>query len=351
VRSNAPPTEQALQSQVDAYIAGQNLDRTQLYQYWNQVADYVVQGFRAEAANNSPLTARYVNLIGNALNIIDNGKYLAPTLRSDADQSSKPERLGSNNPIPGFAAGDYGKIVNLLCGNDAGTRNAAQRLLRTFPADDFYAPLQSLQKQDNCKTLFVFESAVYYFYNRIVEYDGTWALDAASIDWLQGNLNDGNGWVKLATAADSSQDVYGALLDFGYGLDFWDRSDSAISQAKAKPYFQSMLTTLGSSKGVYPSSGAHIALALRAVNDQKVPKATPQTTPADPNSLHPVGKIYIVGEAGIALFAIPDTSTKSIGNLNPNGNVRIFMQATGWDLVQSGAQFGWAQRAVTSAGK
>jgi hypothetical protein len=59
-----------LDAQVDAYIAGQNLDRTQLYQYWHQVSGYVTQGFRTAVSNGSPSAARYVNLIANALNVI-----------------------------------------------------------------------------------------------------------------------------------------------------------------------------------------------------------------------------------------------------------------------------------------
>ena len=350
VLSSAPPATQSLEAQVDAYIHGQNQDRTQLYQYWDQVAAYVAQGFRAADSSGSPSTARYINLITNALNTIDNGKYLAPTLRPNSDQSSKPSRL--KDPIPGFEPDDYKKVVSLLCSIDTNSRTASQRLLRTFPADSFFQPLQTLQKQTGCDLLFVSESAIYYYYNRIVEYDGTWILDATSLDWLTDNYKTGGGWVTLATTKDPSHDVFGALLDFAYGLDFWDRTNSTASQTNSVPYFQSMLKMLGSSKGIYPSNPAHIAIALRAVNSPTVSSKTMDSaTPFKASVLQPVGGNYIADAAdNIALFALPEMSSKTVGNLSSHSSVRIYMRADSWDLVQAGPQIGWAQRTVTSVG-
>jgi hypothetical protein len=57
----------ALEAQVDAYIQGQNLNRTQLYQNLDQVAGYVVDGFRRAVTYNSPSAGRYVQLIANAM--------------------------------------------------------------------------------------------------------------------------------------------------------------------------------------------------------------------------------------------------------------------------------------------
>jgi hypothetical protein len=352
VSSNAPPTGQTLEAQVDAYIQGQNLDRTQLYQYWHQVADYVVRGLRIAASNGSPSAARYVNLITNALNIIDDGKYLAPTLRPNWDQSTKPDRLGANNQIPAFAADDYDKIVSLLCSNDADNRVASQRLLRSFPADNFYQPIQNLQKRSNCDLIFVSESAVYYFYNRIVEYDGTFVLNAKSINWLNGNYDDGRGWVKLALAKDPSQDAFGALLDYGYGVTLWDRgSTSPANQASAITHFKLMLQTLGSSKGIYPSSPVHIASALNAIyNAGPTSNKISSATAYNASAFHPVRGNYATTETNVTLFALPDSTSRQVGNISSSGSVRIYLRAKNWDMVQAGTQFGWAQRTVTGGG-
>lgn len=340
-----------LQAQVDAYIQGQNLDRTQLYQDWSQVAEYVVQGFRKEFSNDSPLAARYLNLITNALNVIDKGKYLAPTLRPDGDQSTRPNRL--QDPIPAFQTDDYHRVVNVLCAADADSRSAAQRLLRSFPADSFYAPLQKLKNQGNCKFAYVYEAAIFYFYNRIVEYDGTWTLNDNDRKWLNDNVNDGNNWVRLAVSQEARDDACAALLNFGYGLDLWDRTGDSRSQTDAKQQFQSMLTTLGSSKGFYPSNSAHIAIALAAINNQgsssKIFKVADSATRFAANILHPTTGNYVTGAAGITMFAVPDATTKPVDTINAAGNVRIYLRVTGWDLVQAGTKFGWSQRILTSA--
>jgi hypothetical protein len=347
VPSNASSTAQTLDAQVDAYVQGQNLDRTQLYQNWHQVADYIVPGFRTAVNNGSPLAARYINLIANALNVIDDGKYLAPTLRPNGDQFAKPDRLGQK--IPGFVVDDYYKAVQILCSTDADSRAAAQRLLRSFPADDFYKPLQNLQRQSSC--MFASESAVYYFYNRIVEYDGKFSLDATSINWLNGNYDDGGGWVKLSSAKESNQDVFGALLDFAYGVTLWDRGpNSPANQANGLSHFRLMLQTLGSSKGIYPSNPHHIAIALKALNNPDLTSKTASSAaPYSTSALHPVSGNYITSGTGVRLFALPDTSSKQIGNVSGVGSVRIYLRAENWDMVQAGAQFGWAQRTLTNA--
>ena len=193
----------ALYAQVDAYVRGENLDRTQLYQNWNRVAGYVVDEFGKAVANNSPSAGRYVNLIANALNVIDDGKYSAPTLRLNWDQSTKSDRLRRDNSIPGFTSDDYNKVVSLLCSTDIHTRKASQRLLRVFPSDNFRQPIQNVQIPSDCDAIFLSQSAVYYFYNRLVEYDGKFSLDQESIRWLDRNYADGGAWVKRAVAKDS----------------------------------------------------------------------------------------------------------------------------------------------------
>jgi hypothetical protein len=136
-----------------------------------------VQGLRASVNENSPLAEQYVNLIANALSVIDNGRYLAPTVQPNWDQSIKSDRLAKTNVIPGFESEDYKSIVSLLCSAHAANRNASQRLLRLYPSNNFYQSIQALPKQPKCDLGFVSESATYYFYNRIVEYDGTFPLD------------------------------------------------------------------------------------------------------------------------------------------------------------------------------
>ena len=85
--------KRTLYGQIDAYVNGENLDRTQLYQHWSDVSAYVLNGFRSEFDKGSPRVARYLNLISNALNVIENGKYLPPSRRPDWDQAIKSDRL------------------------------------------------------------------------------------------------------------------------------------------------------------------------------------------------------------------------------------------------------------------
>jgi hypothetical protein len=343
-------TPLTVKAQVDAYIRGEDLDRTQLYQSWNQVADYVVQGFRAAATSDSPLAARFVNLIANALNVADNGKYLAPTVRPNWDQSTKSDRLAKINAIPGFQADDYKNVVALICSSHAANRSAAQRLLRLFPSDNFYQSIQALAKQPSCDVVFASESAIYYFYNRIVEYDGTFPLDAASKNWIQGNYDDGAKWVKIASAQDTSRGIFSALLDYGYGIVLWDRSDVA-NQKTATTYFRSMLQTIGSSGGIYPSNPAHIATAL---NKSESPNSTSKTAGSavayNASQLRPIGGNYIANGTTISLFALPETASKQVGMANSSGSLRVYMRANNWDLVQAGPQIGWAQRTVVPGG-
>ncbi len=152
------------------------------YAGWEQVQDYVVQRLRQAASTNSPSAALYINLVSNALNVIQNGEYLPPSRRPGWDRSVKPQRLTFSKNIPGFAANDYAVVVSLLCNADTSTRRAAQRLMKLYPSNSFYAPLQKLSKPGNdanCDSEFIAELAVNYFYNRIVEYDGSFPLDAS----------------------------------------------------------------------------------------------------------------------------------------------------------------------------
>lgn len=349
----APPVDgssAALNAQVDAYIQGKNLDRTQLYQNWNQVAGYVVDGFRKAVTYNSPSAGRYVQLIANAMNAIDDGTYMAPTLRPNWDRSTKSNRLRPTNQIPGFGAEDYNKVVSLLCSADVRTRNASQRLLRVFPSDNFHQPINSLQaRSSECDAIFLAQSAVYYFYNRLVEYVGKFPLDDESMRWLHTNYTDGDTWVKIAVAKDSSQDVFRAMLDYGYGITLWDRGpNDPKNQASGLSHFETMLKTLGSSKGIYPSSPFHIATALRETSDPNAANAG-SATRYNATSLQPANGNYITHETTVTLFSSPDVTSKKIGSMNSSETVRIYLRSENWDMVQTGSKFGWAQRTVKSA--
>jgi hypothetical protein len=346
LRSVAP----ALDAQVDAYIQGQNLDRTQLYQNWDQVADYVLDGFRKAVTYNSPSAERYVQLIANAMNAIDDGRYMAPTLRPNWDRSTKSNRLRPDNQIPGFNIEDYNRVVGLLCSADAGARNASQRLLRVFPSDNFHQPINGLKARSNeCDAIFLAQSAAYYYYNRLVEYVGKFPLDEESVRWLHDNFIEGHSWVKIAASKDSSQDVFRAMLDYGYGITLWERGPSdPKSQASGLTLFETMLKTLGSSEGIYPSSPFHIATALRETSDPNAMNAA-SATRYNAHSLHPANGNYIAHEARIALFSSPDVTSKNIGSVNNNETVRIYLRSENWDMIQAGPKFGWAQRAVKSA--
>jgi hypothetical protein len=327
-----------------------NLDRTQLYQSWDKVARYVVEGFRSETIKESKSVARYVNLIANALNVIGDGQYLPPTRRPSWDQSIKPDRLARNNNIPGFEPEDYKKIVTLLCSADEDTKRAAERLLRLYPSDKFYQHIEALPKQsdfEKCNLAFVSEAAVYYFYNRIVEFDGTFALDKASRDWIGGNYNDGIDWVKRAAVKDPSFGVFSSMLDYAYGLVLWDHSDKAI----ASTYFNRMLDGVRLSNASYPSNPRHIAIALKLVNEpDRKSKTAESTSPYNTSELHAISQNYVATSSVVNLFALPEVASKHVGSVKTGATERIYLRADSWDLIQAERHVGWAHRTVTNAG-
>jgi hypothetical protein len=111
-----------------------------------------------------------------------------------------------------------------------------------------------------------------------------------------------------------------------------------------------MLKTLGSSKGIYPSSPVHIATALHEINNPGVRSTiNPSATSYNAGVLHPANGNYITHGISTALFALPDTTSKQIGSMNSNESVRVYLRSENWDMVQAGSQFGWAQRTLKSA--
>jgi hypothetical protein len=359
----APPAERSepktpaatgsgsLNEQVDAYVRGEDRDRTQLYQSWGKVADYVVQGLRNEAAKGSVQVAPYLNLLSNALSVIEDGKYLPPTLRPNWDQSVKSDRLSKNRDIPGFRSDDYQIVVQSLCSSDEDVRRAAQRLLKLYPTNHFYPSLQALPKQpyfDRCRMGFIAEAAAYYFYNRIVEYDGTFPLDKQSQAWISQNYDYGIDWAKRGEAQDGSLPLFTAMLDYARGLvllDHGERKDAVAS-------FNLMIEAIRTSGRIYPSNPQHIAIALRVAQDPgHNVKALQAALAIIPPDRRPVAKAYIVSDGMVLVYAVPDTSAKPVGKMKSDTVAHVYLRLGNWDLVEGGGQVGWARSVLASAAR
>jgi hypothetical protein len=339
-----------LTDEVDAYVRGEDHDRTELYQSWGDVADYVVKGLRNEHAKYSKLVAPYLNLIANALNVIDDGKYLSPTLRPNWDQSAKSDRLVKTAGIPGFDANDYKIAVDSLCSTDEDVRRAAQRLLKVYPSNHFYAHLQALAKQanfDKCKVAFLAETAAYYFYNRIVEYDGTFTLDNQSLAAIEENRRDGAEWAKRGEAQDASFGLFAAMLDYARGLVLWDHGEKKDASAA----FNQMIDRVRTANRIYPSNPQHIAAALRLVHD---PAHPPQSLRGavvfNPPDRLAAARAYVVSDGAITLHVAPESS-KQTGRMKSDATVRLYLRVNHWDLLEGGGQIGWARRVVASAAR
>jgi hypothetical protein len=111
-----------------------------------------------------------------------------------------------------------------------------------------------------------------------------------------------------------------------------------------------MLETLSSSKGVYPSNPAHIASALKDLNNPAMTSKTAASAePYNASALDPVSGNYATNGSGVALFALPDTASRQVGSVGAGGHARIYLRAENWDMIQVGNQIGWAQRIVTNA--
>jgi hypothetical protein len=347
----AAANDPRLTEQVDAYVRGEDRDRTQLYQSWGKVADYVVEGLRNEAGKNSNLVAPYLNLISNALNVIDDGKYLAPTLRPNWNESVKTDRLLKNQDIPGFAPDDYNIVVDTLCSTDEDVRRAAQRLLKIYPSNRFYVRLQALPKQSGfakCGASFITESAAYYFYNRIVEYDGTFALDKQASAWIAQNYADGSEWTKRGEAQDSTLGAFTAMLDYARGLILWDHGDKREGAAS----FNQMIDAIRTSGRIYPSNPNHIADALRLVHDPaRMTKPSRAAVVLNPSERHPVAKTYVIADGAVNLYAAPEGPARQVGKVKPEAVALTYLRSNAWDLLEGGGQIGWARRVITSAAK
>jgi hypothetical protein len=333
-----------LSEQVDAYVRGEDLDRTLLYQSWGDVAEYVMKGLRNEFAKGSNRVAPYLNLISNALNVLDEGNYLAPTLRPNRDQSTKSDRLSNNQGIPGFSRNDYEIVVDSLCSADEDVRRAAQRLLKIYPSNYFYGPLQALPSQanfDKCEISFVAETATYYFYNRIVEYDGTFTLNKQNLAWINENYAEGSDWARRAEAQDGSAVIFTAMLDYARGLVLWDHDEKKGASAS----LNQMIDSIRASNRIYPSNPQHIATALRLIHNLRNPKSLNAATVFNPPDRGTVSTGYAISESAVSLYAVPE-SGKPIGKMKSDATARIYLRLDNWDLLEGGGQIGWAQRAA-----
>ncbi|MBV9970956.1 MAG: hypothetical protein JO228_13300 [Xanthobacteraceae bacterium] len=343
--------DQGLTGQVDAYVRGEDRDRTQLYQSWGKVADYVVKGLRDEAGKNSNLVAPYLNLISNALNVIDDGKYLAPTLRPNWNGAVKTDRLLKNQDIPGFTPDDYNIVIDSLCSTDEDVRRAAQRLLKVYPSNRFYSRLQALPRQPGfakCGASFVTETAAYYFYNRIVEYDGTFALDKQASAWIAENYAEGTEWTRRGEAKDSTLGTFTAMLDYARGLVLWDHGDKREGSAS----FNQMIDAIRMSDRIYPSNPNHIADALRLIHDPaRTTKPSRGAALVSPMERHPVAKTYVVTDGAVNVYAVPEGPAKQVGKMKLDAVALVYLRSNAWDLVEGGGQIGWARRVITSAAR
>jgi hypothetical protein len=196
---------------------------------------------------------------------------------------------------------------------------------------------------------FIVETAAYYFYNRIVEYDGTFKLDKGSQAWISQNYTDGTDWAKRGEAQGDPLPLFTAMLDYARGLvllDHGERKDALAS-------FNLMIDAIRSSGRIYPSNPHHIATALRLTQDPghntKVLQAALAIIPPD---RRPVAKAYVVTEGIVTLYAVPDTSAKPVGKMKSDAVGNVYLRASNWDLVEAGGQIGWARRVViTSAAR
>src|SRR5260221_6064183 len=195
---------------------------------------------------------------------------------------------------------------------------------------------------------FIAETAAYYFYNRIVEHDGTFALDKGSQAWISQNYADGNDWAKRGEAPDGTVPLFTAMLDYARGLvlvDHGERKDALAS-------FKLIIEAIGTSGRIYPSNPQHSATALRLTRDPghnaKVLQGALALIPPD---RRPVAKTYVVTEGIVPLFALPDTSAKSVGKMTSDAVAHVYLQLSNWDLVEGGGQIGWARRGIASAAR
>ena len=339
------PSQKELLALVDRYARGDEFDRGPLYAGWSKVQDYVVEGLRKEQAKRPPYAARYLHLISNALNEIDDQRFVPPLRNPSFGGKVKPERLYASNNIPGFDESDYALVVDLLDHPDENLRKAAQRLLRLFPSNRFYKPIQDYLKKASVsdeQLSFMTEAAAFYFYNRIVELQGAFPLDDRSRKWIEGNYDNGYAWVERAAARDPDHRIFKAMLDYARGSVLWDwnrREDEGLGS------YRKMLDTIRSLNITYPVNPQHIATALAVTNgfpSTKVPGSARPYAPDDERKLS--GRDFINTGNLIRFFALPETPSKELGKAPLDASGRMILRAETWDLVQVGRILGWIER-------
>jgi hypothetical protein len=335
---------------VDQYLKGAEFDRSLLYQSWSTVQQSVVEGFRRAYDANDPLLARYIHLIANALGEIDNKRY-APPARNPNFGHDKPERLTkANGNIPGFQDADYAKVVYLLMSDNEDVRKAAQRLIRVFPVNPFYWSFEKLRSNTSLTgTQFarLHESVQYYFYTRIVEMQGSYALDDGIVRWVDGNYRSGLQWLDIERARVGSGKPWEAMLLYAKGLVFIGRKyQSDDARTTGLEAFKAMLDQIKKSEQDYPSNPQNIAVALAVVNNPARSTANFSAAglypPGDTRSLDAFS--YNVSGSIISLYALPDTSSAQQNSVSTGSIAKMILSSEGWDLVQVKDALGWAKR-------
>jgi hypothetical protein len=233
-------------------------------------------------------------------------------------------------------------------------RKAAQRLVRLFPSNRFYKPIQDYLKKaaiTNEQLSWMAEAAAFYFYNRIAEFQGSFALEDSGRKWIEGNYENGKAWVEKAAARDPDHRILGAMLDYARASVLWDWDRK---EKDANEYYKRMLETIRSLDASYPLNPHHVAAALAVTNGYPVSRVPDTTRPYAPDDRRKLtGTAYETDKKKqITLFALPDDTSKKVADIASELKGRMILRTDNWDLVQVAKNLGWAERKpVTTAGR
>ena len=105
----------------------------------------------------------------------------------------------------------------------------------------------------------------------------------------------------------------------------WCSSTMARRRNCASASFNLMFQVIRTSGRIYPSNPRHIATALRLTQDPghnaKVLQGALALISPD---RRPVAKTYVVTEGFVPLFALPDTSAKSVGKMTSDAVAHVY---------------------------
>jgi hypothetical protein len=355
---------------VKKFIAGEDFDQTLLFSRWEDVRCDVINGIRESYPGEGPHTASYLQLISNALNAIDGQQYRPPILNPTFDFGhTEPNRLNKpNGQIPGFhgryAAGecpdpsgdrinDYEKVVTRLMSDNQATRDAALRLIKLFPTYEFYYPLNgyfALSDKQLSDTQFsrVVDSAIWFFYERIVEKQGSYPLNQKAIEWIDGNFEQGKKWASKADTKLNDGNPRIAMLYFAEGIVYFSRPDKN-NRDRAHNNFQKFITTVSYEQNLcyYKYNLQHIATALSAIAQPDY-----SISFADAAKLYrcdpALSTSYVSdGNGSLTLRSRPSENATIVAHLDNNSQMVRVLGVEGWDLVQNTKktdEFGWTKK-------